>query len=110
MNSSQQTLRFRCLPVNVDEDDIMQFFGDRINKSVGKKIIQSIGPFCEDSNTATKSTTISFSSNNTAQKALGLDRSQRILKGHVVELDHEFLDITTLYRSDNPSTGKPDIE
>ena len=110
MDSSQQTLRCRGLPPKVDEDDIIQFFGDRIKKSAGKKIVQSIGPLCLDTNTSTISTTVSFSSNNTAKKALELDRSQRFLKGHLIEVGHDFLDITTLYKSNNPQTGKPDIE
>ena len=111
MNSNQQTLRMRGLPLGVDEDDIVQFFGDRIRKSPGKKIVRSIGPLYYDGNTASVSTTVTFSSHNTAQKALQLDRHQRTFrKFHCVELDHEFKDITILHSSNNPQTGRPDVE
>lgn len=111
MDQHQQTLRIRGLPPSVTDDDLIYWFEQRVNKSAGKSIIQSIGQLCIDGNTLTTSTTATFSSNGIARKALALDRQSRAWDGtHQIELDHEFNDITVLYKTDNPLTGKPDIE
>lgn len=110
MDSNQQTLRVRGLPLTVDEEDVEQWFGDRIKKSAGKKIVQRVGRLCHDPTTDSYTTTVTFSSNNTAQKALSLGYLERNFRNALLELDHQFDNITTLHKSNNPRTGKPDVE
>ena len=110
MDSSQQTLRVRGLSPKVDEEDITQWFGDRIQKSAGKRKVQTIGRLCYDPSTDSCTTTVTFSSNNTAQQALKLGYREREFRGRTITLDCLFDDITTLHKSVNPRTGKTDVE
>ena len=115
MHDTQQTLRVGGIPLSFDSDDVHQFFRDRIRRSHGRQIVESVGCLCQSLNGTSKSTTVSFSSPNTAKKALALQQSSRQLRTagggtNIISLDHEFLDLTTLYVSLNPRTGKPDVE
>ena len=114
MNSTQQTLRLTHLPRLTQNQDVEDFFKDRIvNK--GRRIIESIGPLSQDAMSQTMQTTVSFSSHNVAQQALDLPYARRrfvaVSGGHEqCSLNANFEDITTLHTSKNPSTGRPDIE
>ena len=116
MNSNQQTLRVAGLPPNTQERDVKNFFDDHIRRKHGRQIVEFVGPICAQSIRNTKRTTVSFSSQNTAQKALDLEETSRRIYAErggspeTITLDHAFKDLTTLHSSDNPTTGKPDIE
>lgn len=115
MDASQQTLRITGLPPNCEERDVEHFFNERITRHRGRQIIERVGPITSYGSGITKRTTVSFSSHNTAQKALDLQETNRRLSAEkggsgIITLDHSFLDLTTLHSSVNPETGKPDIE
>ena len=115
MDSDQQTLRVANLPTKTQEGDVKNFFEERIQRKHGRQIVESVGPICAHSSRVTKRTTVSFSSCNTAQKAIALEETSRRLYAEnggseTITLDHGFQDLTTLYAADNPGTGKPDIE
>ena len=115
MDPSQQTLRVAGLPPKTSQSDLQHFFDERINRKHGRQVVECIGPVCDHSSRNTKRTTVSFSSHNTAQKAFELEETSRQFiaeKGgrETITLDHTFQDLTTLHASNNPSTGKPDIE
>lgn len=115
MDANQQTLRISGLPPNCEESDVKHFFNERITRSHGKQIIECVGPICSYGIGITKRTTVSFSSRNTALKALDLQETNRRLSAEnggsgIITLDHTFHDLTTLHSSVNPETGKPDIE
>lgn len=115
MDTNQQTLRITGLPPKCEERDVEQFFNERITRHHGRQIIERVGPISSYGSGITKRTTVSFSSHNTAQKALDLQETNRRLSAEkggseTINLDHTFLDLTTLYSSVNPDTGKPDIE
>lgn len=115
MDASQQTLRITGLPPNCEERDVEHFFNERIIRHHGRQIIERVGPISSHGSGITKRTTVSFSSHNTAQKALDLLETNRRLTAEkggagTITLDHTFLDLTTLHSSVNPETGKPDIE
>ena len=115
MESRQQTLRISGLPPATCTEDIENFFNERIN-SKGRQIIEAVGPVCgSDSSDITKHTTVTFSSNSLAEKALGLEYARKrflAVRGgdNHIRLDHEFKDMTTLFSSDNPESAEPDIE
>ena len=114
MKSKQQTIRITNLPSATHQEDIVEFFSDRVNRK-GRQVVEEIGPLSTDAVSNTKLSTVTFSSDDVAQKAVDLEYGKRRLKAlaggdSVITLDHEFKDITTLYSSDNPSTGEPDIE
>lgn len=115
MDSDQQTLRVAGLPSKTQTSDVQHFFADRIKRKHGRQIVEVVGPICDHSSRITKRTTVSFSSTNTAQKALNLEETSRQLMAEhggreVINLDYSFQDLTTLHASNNPKTGKPDIE
>lgn len=115
MDSVQQTLRVAGLPPKTQSADVYNFFNERINRRHGRHIVVFVGPVCDHSSRITKRITVSFSSRNTAQKALDLEETSRQLMAEqggreTITLDHTFQDLTTLHASNNPSTGKPDIE
>lgn len=115
MDANQQTLRITGLPPNCTESDLLHFFKERIQRHHGKQIIEGVGPISSHGSDNTKRTTVSFSSRNTAQRALGLPETNRRLSAEnggsgIINLDHTFIDLTTLHSSVNPETGKPDIE
>lgn len=115
MDANQQTLRITGLPPNCKESDVEHFFNERITRHHGRRVIERVGPISSYGSGITKRTTVSFSSRNTAQKALDLQEPNRRLSAEnggsgTITLDHTFLDLTTLHSSVNPETGKPDIE
>lgn len=115
MESAQQTLRVAGLPSNTEQSDVEHFFTERIKRKHGHQIVESVGPICVHASRITKRTTVSFSSYNTAQKALELEEPMRRLiaengGAETITLDASFLDLTTLHSSVNPETSKPDIE
>lgn len=115
MDANQQTLRITGLPPNCEESDVKHFFNERIIRHHGRQIIERVGPISSYGSGITKRTTVSFSSRNTAQKALDLPETNRRLSAEkggfgTITLDHTFIDLTTLHSSANPETGKPDIE
>lgn len=115
MDSDQQTLRVAGLPSKTQTSDVQHFFADRIKRNHGRQIVEVVGPICDHSSRITKRTTVSFSSTNTAQKALNLEETSRQLMAEhggreIITLDNSFQDLTTLHASNNPKTGKPDIE
>lgn len=115
MDSTQQTLRVAGLPPKTQIRDVKQFFTERVRRSHGRQIVELVGPICGHSSRVTKRTTVSFSSHHTAEKALALEETNRRLSAEAggaetISLDHAFRDLTTLYESNNPSTGKPDVE
>lgn len=115
MESTQQTLRVANLPTKTEQNDVKEFFTERIKRTHGRQIVESVGPICSHASRVTKRTTVSFSSRKTAQKALNLEETQRRLNAvnggaETITLDAGFLDLTTLHSSNNPATGKPDIE
>lgn len=115
MDADQQTLRITGLPSNCEESDVEHFFKERIQRHHGRQIIERVGPICSSGSDNTKRTTVSFSSRNTAQKALDLPETNRRLSAEnggsgTIILDHTFIDLTTLHSSVNAETGKPDIE
>lgn len=115
MDANQQTLRITGLPSKCVESDVEHFFNERIQRHHGKQIIERVGPISSYRGGSTKRTTVSFSSRNTAQKALDLPETNRRLTAEnggseIITLDHTFIDLTTLHSSVNPETGKPDIE
>ena len=114
MNSNQQTLRVYGLPPLTQARDVEDFFNDRIERG-GRQIIESIGPISQDAMSKKMQTTVSFSSHDAAKQALRLERAKRRLRAVKggdgdVTLNHDFQDITTLHTSQNPDTGRPDIE
>lgn len=115
MDANQQTLRITGLPQYCEESDVKQFFNERIQRQRGRQIIERVGPISSYGSGITKRTTVSFSSCNTAQKALDLPETNRRLSAEnggsgTITMDHTFIDLTTLHSSVNPETGKPDIE
>lgn len=115
MDANQQTLRITGLPPNCEEKDVEHFFNGRIQRHRGRQIIERVGPISSYGGGITKRTTVSFSSRNTAQKALDLPETNRRLTAEnggsgTISLNHTFVDLTTLHSSVNPKTGKPDIE
>lgn len=115
MDPNQQTLRVAGSPENTQTSDVNHFFVERINRRHGRQIVEFVGPICDHSSRITKRTTISFSSRNTALKALDLEETSRHLTAEhggreTITLDYGFQDLTTLHASKNPKTGKPDIE
>lgn len=110
MDSKQQTLRVTGLPQLTQIEDVQNFFGDRIGRS-----IESVGPISQGAMSQKMQTTVSFSSREAAKKALKLEYANRrfhAIRGGVeyITLNHGFEDITTLHTSNNPLTGRPDIE
>lgn len=115
MNSVQQTIRVTGLPPNASKTDVQNHFNERVVRKHGRQIVELVGPICDHSTRITKRTTVTFSSHNTAQKALNLEEtSLRLIAesggAETITLDHSFRDLTTLHTSNNPATGKPDIE
>ena len=53
---------------------------------------------------------VTFVSFELVQKVLCLEEPSRKLGTGILNIDHHFGLITTLYSSSNPQTGKPDIE
>lgn len=114
MDSTQQTLRVTGLPYLTQIEDVENFFSDRIQYK-GRKIIESVGSISQSAMSQKMQTTVSFSSHEAANKALKLGHANRRLtavKGgaEYITIDHGFEDITTLHTSNNPVTGRPDIE
>ncbi|MCJ1469868.1 hypothetical protein MMC07_008512 [Pseudocyphellaria aurata] len=112
---TQQTLRVAGLPSKTEPRDVENFFTDQIKRKNHRQIVESVGPICTHASRVTKRTTVSFSSSNTAQKALDLKEPSRRFhaeKGgaETVTVDAAFLDLTTLHSSANPATGQPDID
>lgn len=115
MDSAQQTLRVAGLPLLTQESDVIQFFNGHVARKHGGQIIESVGPICDHASRNTKRTTVSFSSHNVTQQALNLPLSRRRFgaeRGGAADitLDAGFRDLTTLHSTNNPATGKPDIE
>ena len=115
MDSTQQTLHITGLPPNTQERDVRSFFEERIKRKHGRQVVEVVGPICGQSSRTTKNTTVSFSSPRTAQKALSLEETSRKLLAEqggseTISLNSSFKDLTTLHSSDNPDTGRPDIE
>lgn len=115
MEATQQTLHITGLPPSTQETDVRSFFEERIPRKYGRRIVEVVGPICTQSSRVTKNTTVSFSSPKTAQKALSLEEtSRRLFADHggseTISLNSSFKDLTTLHSSDNPDTGRPDIE
>ena len=115
MVSTQQTLRVTGLPSKTQQSDVRQFFTERIKRNHGRQIVEFVGTICGHASRSTKRTTVSFSSYKTAQKALNLGETSRLFKAdnggaETITLDASFLDLTTLHSSNNPATGKPDVE
>lgn len=115
MDSNQLTLRVTGLPPNTQEKDVRDFFVERISRKYGRQIVEVVGPICAQSNRSTRSTTVSFSSPKTAQKAISLEETSRKFHAEnggseTITLDSSFRDLNTIHSSDNPNTGKPDIE
>ena len=114
MDSEQQTLRITGLPQSTQIEDVENFFGDRI-RNKGRKIVESVGPISQSAMSQKMQTTVSFSSHEAAKQAFELELANRRLtavKGgaEVITLNHGFEGITTLHTSNNPVTGRPDIE
>lgn len=110
MDSKQQTLRLTGLPQLTQIEDVENFFVDRIGR-----VIESVGPISQSAMSQKMQTTVSFSSHQAAKQALKLEHAKRrftAVKGgaEYITLDHGFEDLTTLHTSDNPVTGRPDIE
>lgn len=115
MDTIQQTIRVTGLPTNTSKTDVQQFFNERVVRKHGRQIVELVGPICDHSTRITKRTTVSFSSHNTAQKALNLEETSRRFiaesgGAETITLDHSFRDLTTLHATNNPTTGKPDID
>lgn len=114
MDSKQQTLRVTGLPPSTQVEDVINFFGDRINIK-GKQIIETVGPISQDAMSRKMQTTVSFSSHDAATQALGLEQANRRFLARsggeeYISLNHTFEDITTLHSCVNPETNHPDIE
>ena len=115
MDSNQHTLRVAGLPPKTQTTDVQHFFKDRITRKHGHQIIEFVGQICDHSSRITKRTTVTFSSHNTAKKAIDLEKTKRLLRAEsggeeTITLDYTFQDLTTLHASNNPTTGKLDIE
>lgn len=115
MDSVQQTIRVTGLPTNASKRDVEQHFNERVDRKHGRQRVELVGPICDHSTRVTKRTTVSFSSHKTAVKALSLEETSRRLVAEAggaetITLDHSFRDLTTLHTSNNPTTGKPDID
>ncbi|MCJ1265967.1 hypothetical protein MMC22_005849 [Lobaria immixta] len=115
MVATQQTLRVTGLPSKTQQSDVIHFFTERINRRDGRQIVESVGPICGHASRSTMRTTVSFSSSKTAQKALELGEPSRRLTAEnggaeTITVDASFRDLTTLHSSNNPATGKPDVD
>lgn len=114
MSPIQQTLRMTGLPPAIHRDDIQRHFNAHIGQK-GRQTIEAIGPICKEPGENTNQTTVTFSSDEIAQKALRLNYAQRQLSvigsgAATFSLDREFRGMTTLQSLANPKTNRPDIE
>jgi hypothetical protein len=115
-----QTVRIRGLPERTVTADIHSFL---LNRNVIATPSQAIvGPICDQAESTLKQTTVSFTSQQDCiAKVLGLAQNHRQFtcidrtpssqgRTTVVEIDNDFMDMTTIWSANNPATGKPDVE
>ena len=115
-----QTVRLRNLPAKTVIADVHNFL---IDKNIITTHAQaSVGPICDQAESALKQTTVSLlvhpdyysqvlalpeaRRNFTCQDGFGADPA----RSSVIDIDNHFFDLTTIHSSNNPATGKPDIE
>ena len=109
MASSRRTLRVTGLPNETDPDRVKRHILDRI-KPMNDDDLHVRAVHLHDRISATCCATVTFRSYEHYHRALNLEAPSRRLGSRTVQIDEHFRDLTTLYSSDNPETGKPDVE
>ena len=115
-----QAVRTRLLRPLAVQGDAHNFLKQwHINSTTSQAIVEKI---CPQAESPFKQTTVSsVASQNCCAQVLGLTHDDRSLRSEkqadddeetaaTVEIDQDFLDMTTFYSPPNPATGLPDVE
>ena len=111
MANSRRTLRITGLPNDANPDRVKQYLLDRI-RPMNENDLHVHGVYLHDYSTsgATCCAAITFRSYEHYHRAIKLEAPSRRFGSRTTQIDEHFKDLTTLYSSNNPKTGKPDVE
>ena len=109
MEPEPRVLRITGLPIGISPHQVKQFFVDRI-RGLCEDELQVSGCHIHDHARGTACCTVTFSSMQYAGIASAFEPDHSKIGRQTLKIDHHFSLLTTMYSSNNPQTGRPDIE